>query len=434
MILTTAPAGLGHVRVTEALRGGLGEGVRAEVLGLKDPSLQVLHRLTSRNQVLRGVMEFVQNHYLVEKQFTRIYIKSLRKQAIEAYLKIRDLAERRRPRPKTMIIVATHFSLAHQLAEVKERLIEELKMRIVLVVVVTDDSPQKIWGVVGADYIFVPSDFTRDKLMAYLVSFANRVPQVIVSPYPISRKFDRDLTEPEFEARRRQVEPGAREKMQVIIPISGAAVQLKYFQELILALGYGGKADITVVARDCGLSHGFLSWCQKQVSVRVVASDYDREVVAEYEREYERNVFAVEITKPSEQAFKALTTPDERGGVALLFSDPVGRQEDDNLAFLARHGLVPSAGDRQVLERLFGENRRELITEEFRRRARSWRGMMLPTAGWQAGEAVLRLRESGILAAMADFAGFRDEVELHGDGVRRFWRELEKRVEGRQSG
>jgi hypothetical protein len=53
-------------------------------------------------------------------------------------------------------------------------------------------------------------------------------------------------------------------------------------------------------------------------------------------------VISFEITKPSEQCFKALLPVSSAGGVTLLLSDPVGRQEYDNLAFLKRYGYMNS--------------------------------------------------------------------------------------------
>ena len=68
----------------------------------------------------------------------------------------------------------------------------------------------------------------------------------------------------------------------------------------------------------------------------------DREVVDHYDVLLEKKIISLEVTKPSEQAFKGLLGTQSRGGVILLFSQPVGSQEYDNLDFLVRHSLVPS--------------------------------------------------------------------------------------------
>ncbi|OGY18167.1 MAG: hypothetical protein A2900_05280 [Candidatus Chisholmbacteria bacterium RIFCSPLOWO2_01_FULL_50_28] len=428
VVLTSSPAGLGHVRVTEALRGGLEEGVRVEVLGLEDQSAQGLHRAASRNVILRAVMEFVQNNPLVEESFSELYRERLRRKGKEAYHRLVELVKRRRPKPKVLLIVSTHFGLGYQIAAIKNRLAEEFKLCVVLAVVVTDDSPQKVWGVVGADFLFVPSLTTKESLERYMMRITRIVPEVFVVPYPVSADFCQPLTNKAFADRKLQVNPRFKEPMKIMIPISGAAVQLNYIEEMITTLEKERIADITVVSRESDYTKRFLSWCGERKSVRVVAEIQDRDVVAGYEKEYANSVFGVEITKPSEQAFKALITPKQRGGVILLFSNPVGRQENDNLAFLVRHDLLPSPADREVLGRYLSTGERRLIDAAFLERAQHWRGLLLPSSGRDAGRAILKLRQCGVLSAMLDFSGYMDHPELRSDGVRRIWKKLATRV------
>ena len=428
VVLTTSPAGLGHTRVTEALVRGLPKGIRAEVLGIEDKRIQFLHRITSTNSYLRHLTEFGQNHPYFESAFTNLYRNRIRSDTNEVFRTISDLVKRRRPKPEALLIISTHFSLAHKIAEVKARLTRELKLCVMLCVVVTDDSPQKVWGVYGADYIFVPSEETRKSLTDYLVSLKVPVPTILVCPYPISPNYSVVLSNEEFEKRKVQLKPIAAKNLRIIIPISGAAVQLKFFKETISYLDRKKKAEITLVSRDSGYTKEFLRWCQEIPSVEVVADKLDKEVVASYEREIEKNVFSVEITKPSEQAFKALVTPRQRGGMLILFSEPVGRQENDNLNFLAKHGLLPSSEDKVILHRLSYSNNTDGINQAFLDRARGWRGLLLPSNGIVAGRAILRLRRLGILESMVNFKGFSESRELRSDGVKRFWRKLAKQT------
>jgi hypothetical protein len=156
------------------------------------------------------------------------------------------------------------------------------------------------------------------------------------------------------------------------------------------------------------------------VSVR--AFEIDREVVEAYEELYMNDVIGLEVTKPSEQAFKALFTPKQRGGSLLMFSDPVGRQEDDNVRFLRRHRLLPSLEVQEQLNELFATGKKLLVTKEMLLEARRWRGLMLPLEGVIAGVAIQLLRETGIFSAMNDFAGFvKGHTELTSEGVRRMW-------------
>src|SRR5512143_236632 len=105
LLFTTSPAGLGHVRVTEALRSGVPENVRSEVLGIKDNGIQFLHRISSTNRVLRQVVEFVQNSPGFEGVFTAIYRYLLRRRTGKVYARIVELVNRRRPKPNVLIII-----------------------------------------------------------------------------------------------------------------------------------------------------------------------------------------------------------------------------------------------------------------------------------------------------------------------------------------
>src|SRR5574341_22391 len=60
LVLTYAPAGLGHLRIMDALYDGLPETVIPVVLGSQDKSIQVIHRLTSIYPIGRTIFEWLQ--------------------------------------------------------------------------------------------------------------------------------------------------------------------------------------------------------------------------------------------------------------------------------------------------------------------------------------------------------------------------------------
>jgi hypothetical protein len=428
LVFTTSPAGLGHVRVTEALRKGIPSEVRSEIVGVSDSSIKLFHRLTSRNRLLRTIMESVQNNPFFEEGFTIRYRKYLTSHSSEMEGRLKNLIGRQRPHPSVVVVISTHFSLAHQIAAVKNQLAKDYSTCIILAVVVTDDSPQNIWGVFNSDFIFVPSASTKESLERYMLTISGKIPEIIVSPYPISAIFSKRLEPEEYRVRLEQLQPNSKTKMQVMLPVSGAAVQLNYFQELLSVIGYGGFSDISVVSRDSSYTNDFISWCQKQPSIRVTADLLDRDVVLEYERQYEKEIFAIEVTKPSEQLFKVLVTPKRRGGVIMLFSDPVGRQEDDNLVFLLRHRLLPYPEEQRWLwkSRVTAE---ELKAKGIFEKARSWRGLRLPSNGYEAGQYIVRMRNLDVLSAMANFSGYMAHPELKGSGVKQFWEILSSKVQ-----
>jgi hypothetical protein len=214
-----------------------------------------------------------------------------------------------------------------------------------------------------------------------------------------------------------------------MIPISGAAVQLEYFRDLIVELSRLMAVKILVVARDSKHTRKFLIWCSKRKEVEVVTYKLDFEVVKAYERMYWREVIGVEVTKPSEQSFKCLHNPRMRGGAALLFSDPVGRQEDDNVAFMRRFGLMPSMEEEGLLGKYF-KGRDKSILKIIHQKARGWRGMMIPPlSGKKAARRIFKLRESGILLRMMAYekhSGSKDVISYR--GVESMWEYLAKEL------
>lgn len=420
VVLTTAPTGLGHTRVTEALRQGLAPGTRIEILGSKDWSMQALHRVSSVNPAMRALMELVQNNPAAEGGFTRWYRQVLRYNPQTVLRLVKELVLGQTAPVKNLILVCTHFGLAHQMGAVKEELGEQLGVKVKLAVVVTDDSPQQIWAVPGADLILVPSESTRAGLEEVFGRMEGSCPKLAVVPYPVSPNLGKRMTAARIENRQRQCRPDSKLPLKLMIPVSGAAVMLDFFKELILTLGQLMRVEFIVVARESAATAGFLGWCRSQDKVQILAARADREVVELYERAYAEQVIGVEVTKPSEQAFKALLKPEQVGGSLLMLTEPVGRQEEDNLHFLNRHHLCPDLKDLQVLAG------GRPVAGDLLKRAGSWRAVAMPEgAGGRTAIMIHRLKQQGVLGAMADFSGFRGgHEELSSDGVAKVWDEI----------
>jgi hypothetical protein len=309
-------------------------------------------------------------------------------------------------------------------------LAKKLQVRIKLALVVTDDSPQKIWAVPQADYIFVPSAYTKGELTIYLQTIVKGdLPEVIVNPYPVAGSFNRPLSEADWAEKKQQVAGDGKTRMKIVIPISGAAVQLTYFTDLIDRLVKNGNFEIVVVARDSQVTKQFLAWCGDQPRVEVRAKGQDSEVVAAYEQVYDDQVVAAEITKPSEQTFKALVAPDRRGGPLLLFSRPVGRQEDDNIRFMLRYGLMPDSRMVRQLAEIYDGEKLPARDEAFWQAVRQWRGLSLPADGAAAAKAIIGFQKAKIFSAMLEFGGYRRDEALSPLGATRFWEKLAGRIE-----
>jgi len=427
LVLTYAPAGLGHLRVTDALYHGLPETVNPVLLGSQDKSIQVLHRITSINPLLRQGFEWLQSGPLADRS-NRLYRSFLRSGTGEIYEQLAKLIEERLEPPREVLVISTHFGLAHKLAAVKEKLQKEKQVRVVLAVIVTDDTFQHVWYVDGADLLTVPSHLVKEQYQAYGKSLGNSV-SIRVLPYPLSPALGKKLKPIEMTGKVNQLDANCAESIRVSIPISGAAVGTDYFLDLMRDLrAKSERFRFHIVSKDAPFTRDFLSTIAGEFWIVSHAAKTDRKVVDAYDDLFQEHVISLEITKPSEQSFKALIGTHLRGGVILLFSAPVGKQEFDNLDFLQRHYLIPSM---QTNARLWemaekqasmdGDDRGRIFDE-----ACYWRGVRLPENPQKAGNFILWMLANGILSQMMNcymMPNPKDEHpdELGPDGVSRFW-------------
>ncbi|MBN2084911.1 MAG: hypothetical protein JW748_06760 [Anaerolineales bacterium] len=427
LILSYAPAGLGHLRVTDALYDGLPKSVNPVVMGSHDKSIQILHRLTSIHPIARGIFEWLQSGPLA-RQANRLYRWQLRLNTGVVHEEISRLIDARFDPPKKILVVSTHFGLAHKLAAVKEKLQKEKSVKIILVVVVTDDTFQHIWYVDGADLIVVPSNFIKRKYAAYGRTLG-KCARIEVNPYPINPMQMKKLGAARMAQRKNQLNPRSKESIQVSLPVSGAAVGTLYFSHLMYALHKKSKRfHFHVVSKDAPFTKDFLFLWKNRSWVNLHVGKKDREVVDLYDKLLDENVISLEVTKPSEQAFKALIPTSMRGGVILLFSEPVGKQEFDNLNFLQHHGLTPS---REVTQELWamaehGGGLDDALRRRFFREARFWRGIRLPWRSQKSADFIWWLHQSGILAWMVSANVAQQVVDersriLGPNGVAEFW-------------
>lgn len=95
----------------------------------------------------------------------------------------------------------------------------------------------------------------------------------------------------------------------------------------------------------------------KRSYVDITVSSQDKEIVHKYEEIYKEFPISLEITKPSEQSFKALLECTMQGASLLLFSEPIGRQEKDNLNFLRRSNLIPHISVNNLLWEYAGRDK-----------------------------------------------------------------------------
>lgn len=400
MIFTYAPAGLGHLRVTDALVESRPKDTSYILLGSIDKFVTWIHRFTSINPV--GKYIFLKSQYgLAEDLFTNFYRGFLRITAGFLRKQLLDIIQRN-PGNDEIWIVATHFGMAHQIGAIKKRLMIETGRVIRLIVQVTDDTSQKIWVVRGSDLTFAPSQHVKAEFEAYAkTKNINFVCEVI--PYPICNLLTRAL--PKSLGQRNETFLEGNGTIRVAIPISGAAVGIGDLNLLVKELGFLSKRfEFWVLVKKSPFTELFIMMIQRLPRVKVMVGKNDAEMITLYELLYEQNLIHLEVTKPSEQAFKAILRPDLVGGSILLFTASVGRQEVDNMAFLERHGLLAMPGS---------------ITYP--------RSVKLPENPSEAAKYIIWALDSGLFARMsADNFRFSNEAlqsgEVGADGADQFWK------------
>lgn len=424
IIFTYAPAGLGHLRVTDALQAAKPVKTNSLIFGSHDTAITWLHRITSSNLWLRRLMEWIQRD-TPQYVFTRIYRWWLRCRANKLYDQFSILLDQYLEKPKKVLIISTHFGLAHQLAVIKKRIEEEYEIDLHLVVQVTDATAQYIWLVPGADLTLVPDDKTKQELIDYRRNQGFRPMKIEVQPYPLNPILIKNLSREEFASKRTQLDPQLKFKINLALPISGAAVGLTFFSKLIKQFLYSpANYQIFLVSKFSRYTKNFILKFINLDSVSIYAGRSDSQVVNDYLLLYKTEVIALEITKPSEQAFKALLDPMQRGGAIMLFCEPVGRQEYDNLKFLQLHNLIPDDETQEEIWQLFSHKKH--ISQDLKKKVAYWRGIQLPKDPIQAANFIQWLYLEGVFAEMVrfrpDFETDRREVNDQGASI--FWKRM----------
>ncbi|MFH1295576.1 MAG: hypothetical protein ABIH84_03285, partial [bacterium] len=318
IIFTYAPAGLGHIRVADALISGMPKDMPYLEFCPADNTTESMHRFSSLNVPARHVMEFFQRGS-AEALFTKIYTHYLKTHPDGLPEQFVSLIRSQNYHPEKIVVVATHFGLAYQLGAIKSRLEKELAAQISLVVQITDDSPQIIWYVDSAELIIAPSQKTKDALLAHAARNQLKIVPIEVAPYPVDINFACRLLPAQINARRHQYDPDQSTPINVVIPVSGAAVGMEFFLHLIARLHkLSPRFHFHIICRKAPFTQSFLRRIGLRDYVTLYLSGQYNRVVDLYKEVYLNKVIAAEITKPSEQAFKALLKNDSVGGAFLL--------------------------------------------------------------------------------------------------------------------
>lgn len=402
VVFTYAPAGLGHIRVADALIEGLPEDYDSLVFSPPDPSIESIHRFSSLNRFARSLMEWIQQGW-PQTIFTRYYRNYLKSHTSKLLLEFTSLIKTKPKIPKNIIIVSTHFGLAYQLGSIKNDLEKALNTKIFLVVQITDDSPQYIWYVDTADLIIAPSQQTADILIKYGRKEQLKKINFEVLPYPVLSLFSKNLSDSKVTLRLNQFNPVKNTPINIVVPISGAAVGTDFYIKLMDKLhNFSKRFYFHVVCRRAHFTKEFIDICQTKKYINLYASENYKEIIYIYNTVYLKNVISSEITKPSEQSFKALLDNDSVGGSFLFFANPVGRQEYDNLNFLKKNGLLTT----------------------------NMRGVIIPKNPIHAADFIYNLYQNGfLLKTFKKFRPVKNNPDVRDNGSTLFWKTVLKYID-----
>ena len=427
IIFETSPLGLGHLRVTDALYHGLPKTASPILFGAQAPASSAMYRFASVHKSTRTVLEMLQLPPL-DQPVAAIGRTILRHQTKDLYSQLKRILNERFTVPKSVLLVATHAIHAHPLGAVKEKLSRELGIKAFLVVQVTDDSPQAIWYVTDADMIFVPSEYTKEKLQAYAKKA--RLPEVpiVVTAYPVSPLLTEEMSEHMVSQRKEQLREGSESTTHVSVPVPGAAVGTDFMATFVQTLHQKSQRyHFHIVAREAPFTQKFVQTMTELPYVTLSVSSHERATIDNYEKVFKEHNIALELTKPSEQAFKVLAQPKDQGGSLLLFSHPVGGQEYDNVRFLHTHGFVPTDHESQALwdKSQTGEH----VPEEILRKVISWRGLLLPEDPEASAVFTDWCLREGIFTKMMEYKLDQKRPEVQSNGVEQFWNHVADLVE-----
>ncbi len=430
VVFAYVPAGLGHLRITDSLFHGLPEGTNPLLLGPEDGLTNFFHRITSVNPIAKSVLEW-QQQGLPDILYTRFFRWFLKNSTKKLYQEFRLVLEQRMDLPKTVLVVSTHFGLAHQLVAIKKKIEEDRHIKIIIVLQITDDSFQRLWYVPGVDMMFVPSEKTKQQLTNYGKDEGLNPVEMEVLPYPVDPLMADKMSYENFTNRKNQLDRESKTSIHMAI----AAVGMTFLTHMIDSLhDKSDRFKFHIISKSTPYTQDFLKDMINRPFVDFEVSFSSREIVDKYAKKYRHEVISLEITKPSEQSFKALFSPEQKGGSIMLFSQAIGKQEYDNLDFLRRHNLIPLKSEMDQMWE-YSEEDMEIDGKGMwiLEKAKHWRGLILPFRSAKAADFIWWCLDQGIFKTMIkDFKEPHDEGnELGSDGVEQFWQKVAELIEAK---
>lgn len=386
------------------------------------------HRTGSTNSLARSWTEYMQRHvsaqrlsaFAIHELVLRHDGHTVTSAAIEFLKEAKN---------EHAILVAFHPDVAFVLSHSKQYLKQVCNKDIDVVVVMTDHlwkRPQFIWYPTEADLLFVPDVGSADAALSQFFVWSHithqlDTPKVSTIPFPINPLLTSELETSESMKRKIQLEPNSP-LTKILIPLGGSAPLKEYLSLLQSALPSTYQTHVLV--KSSPYTKSFESG-MKENHALVHIKDSSQATLNAFLQLYRELLPGLVITKPSELHSLALTVPTQVGGAIILFTPPIGDQEQQNVEWLRAHGSLPP---RTIRDRLWKCSITEMKT--FAAQAIDWRALELPPDPVSSAYFISKVQTAGILSSMAQHQTMYPVGSETGcNGGVEFWDILGKRLQ-----
>lgn len=246
-------------------------------------------------------------------------------------------------------------------------------------------------------------------------------PEIIVNPFPIDPAQEKIMPQVLRENRGQALDPtDPFVRPGIALLLGGASVQADYMATIAQGVGYWTQIYSTF--KDKPETQGLQQAILKQHGAVDLAKD-NLSMILFLNAKMTTTPPDIIVVKPGEMSNHALLPTSAFGGGIILFSPPVGDQEEQNLNFLRLEKLLPSKKDNeQLIHDLLNSPSKQTINH-WLRRARELRTICLPKNPYEARTFIYRLYNHGILLA----SYLQNQHLVPPNGALKYYQQLEAR-------
>lgn len=296
-------------------------------------------------------------------------------------------------------------------------------------IVVTDHFPRRIhlFWLTPSNTLVVADKYTRESAVEAINKYWKRMwgnkdrPDVVVNPFPIDPAQEKIMPQELRDKRAQALDPtDPFVEPNIALLLGGASVQADYMTTISEGVGYWSQIYSTF--KDRPETQRLAQSIAKQSGKVDLASD-NLDMIHALNQQMATSPPDIIIVKPGEISNNALLPTTAFGGGILLFSPPVGDQEEQNLEFLRLEKLLPSKKDNaQLIHDMLNSPSRQVVNH-WLRRAGELRSICLPKNPYEAKTFICRLYTHRVLLAIF----LQNQHLVPPRGAEKLWQQLEIR-------